>query len=68
MIRSSAVTASPRCMTFRVTRLTQRNEVGRVHAARRVGTQAFEEQPSLSERMKAIMSGWEVRARRMGTA
>lgn len=29
---------------------------------------AFEEQPSLSERMKAIMSGWEVRARRMGTA
>ena len=29
---------------------------------------AFEEQPSLSERMKAIMSGWEVSARRMGTA
>ena len=29
---------------------------------------AFEEQPSLSERMKAIMSGWEVRARRVATA
>jgi len=29
---------------------------------------AFEEQPSLSERMKAIMSGWEVRARRRATA
>ena len=29
---------------------------------------AFEEQPSLSERMKAIMSGWEIRARRVGTA
>ena len=29
---------------------------------------AFEEQPSLSERMKTIMSGWEVTARRMGNA
>jgi hypothetical protein len=29
---------------------------------------AFEEQPSLSERMKAIMTGWEVRARRAATA
>ena len=29
---------------------------------------AFEEQRSLSERMKAIMSGWEVRARRPRTA
>ncbi len=28
---------------------------------------AFEEQPSLSERMKAIMTGWDVRARRAAT-
>jgi hypothetical protein len=29
---------------------------------------AFEEQPSLAKRMKAIMSGWESRARRTATA
>jgi hypothetical protein len=29
---------------------------------------AVEEQPSLSERLKAIMSGWEVRARRAARA
>jgi hypothetical protein len=39
-----------------------------VLAVRVRSLRAFEEQPSLSERMKAIMGGWEVRARSMTTA
>jgi hypothetical protein len=49
-------------------RRSQSRSLRQVLRVRVRSLRAFEEQPSLSERMNAIMSGWEVRARRMGTA